>query len=189
MPRRGWGLEKVSWVYAAMGFGVALFFFTLGPAVLDLNSLLPSVVTVLIGTPVLFFALWRVSAEKRRHSLFRLPHYPGLIALGFGISVVMLAMSYFAAVTFLLYELNLVEVNFAPYRSCVCAMTHFYLWHFLDAVPAIEIPDALNWRVPVTYTGSWMGILVVGLKVLIIFPLLQTWRGYWKYHSEKRETP
>jgi hypothetical protein len=49
----------------------------------------------------------------------------------------------------------------------------YYVWHFLDAIPVLEIPATLNWELATTYTGYTSGALLLVYKLLVIVPVVR----------------
>jgi hypothetical protein len=55
-----------------------------------------------------------------------------------------------------------------------------YLWHFTDAIPALAIPDALDWRKPKLFVGTAAGVALIFYKLLLIVPLFRLAAGFLK---------
>lgn len=49
----------------------------------------------------------------------------------------------------------------------------YYVWHFLDAIPVLEIPATLNWSLGTDYTGYTSGVLLLVYKLLVIVPVVR----------------
>jgi len=56
----------------------------------------------------------------------------------------------------------------------------FFVWHFLDAVPALKINDALQWKVPLEYDGWVLGLLLIAFKLVVIGPTIAAYVLYWQ---------
>jgi len=56
----------------------------------------------------------------------------------------------------------------------------FFVWHFLDAVPALKINDALQWKVPLEYDGWVLGLLQIAFKLAVIGPTIAAYVLYWQ---------
>jgi len=50
----------------------------------------------------------------------------------------------------------------------------FYLWYFLNAIPLLDITNAVHWVVPITYKGALTGVLLICYKALVIVPMIAT---------------
>lgn len=60
-------------------------------------------------------------------------------------------------------------------------MERFYFWKLLDAVPAVKIPETLNWDKPaVELTDKLGGSLVLVFKILVVLPVVRVGVQLWK---------
>jgi hypothetical protein len=48
-----------------------------------------------------------------------------------------------------------------------------YTWHFLGAIPVLDIPDTLNWTLGTTFTDLGSGALLLVYKLLVIIPVVR----------------
>lgn len=55
-----------------------------------------------------------------------------------------------------------------------------YLWHFLDAVPVLKIPQTLNWDLTHRFVDVPSGVLLLAFKVLVILPVVRLALDLWK---------
>jgi len=55
-----------------------------------------------------------------------------------------------------------------------------YLWHFADAIPALKIPDALDWKRPTLFHGTAAGVALIFYKLLLVVPLFRLAAGFLK---------
>jgi hypothetical protein len=63
-------------------------------------------------------------------------------------------------------------------------MERFYLWHLLDAVPTLKIPETLNWDKPaVELTDKRGGGLLLVFKILVVLPVIRLGVQLWKRFS------
>ena len=63
----------------------------------------------------------------------------------------------------------------------------FFVWHFLDAIPALKINDALQWKVPLEYHGWVLGLLLIGFKLAVIGPTIAAFVLFWKESRGRAE--
>ena len=63
----------------------------------------------------------------------------------------------------------------------------FFVWHFLDAVPALKINEALQWKVPLAYDGWMLGLLLISFKIAVIGPTVAAFMLYWKESRGKAD--
>jgi len=90
-------------------------------------------------------------------------------------------------VTFVLLQEG--KLRLAPGSSpevTLASLSDFFLWHFLDAVPLLKITETLKWEVPLTYTSSTVGLIVLVFKAVVILPVISafTW-----YATREKEEP
>jgi hypothetical protein len=60
-----------------------------------------------------------------------------------------------------------------------------YIWHFLDAVPFVDVPSTLHWCEPHVFHDHMSGSLLLVFKLAVIVPFV----GFWlaAYHALERE--
>jgi hypothetical protein len=46
------------------------------------------------------------------------------------------------------------------------------VWHFLDSVPALRIPETINWDLTHPFTDKLSGFILFGYKVLAVLPVI-----------------
>jgi hypothetical protein len=92
----------------------------------------------------------------------------------------------FASFTFMLFDANAVELtaNIPGRPIGEESLVDFYLWHFLNMIPALSIPELLNLRQPITYPGSWVGLLVLLFDAMIVLILIPTFQSWLQYRRE-----
>jgi hypothetical protein len=53
------------------------------------------------------------------------------------------------------------------------------MWHFVELIPLVSINETANLAEPATYSGTWVGILVLVFQGLVVVPILATIRFYF----------
>ena len=104
-----------------------------------------------------------------------------------GLIAFLLSTSVFAVVTMVLRDAGLVQLSVPGCASCrpdVGDMLALFIWHFLDAIPLLNVTETLRWDVPLTYGGALMGWLVLAFKAAVIIPLIQAVRTYLQVRKE-----
>ena len=49
----------------------------------------------------------------------------------------------------------------------------YHAWHLVDAVPALKVPETLNWKSPPTaFTDHLAGTLLLLFKLVVIIPIV-----------------
>jgi hypothetical protein len=155
----------------------------------------PLHVVVLVATGLLLiWGLYWISTEDlRTRSYSVITEWFGGLAGPVILSTLLLvtAARVLASFTFILYDNGLVELtsNIAGEAVTEGRIWDFYLWHFLDVVPLLSIPDVMNLRVPVTYSGTWVGLLVLSFQALAVLILIPTVGWFIKYRRAHQPAP
>lgn len=58
-------------------------------------------------------------------------------------------------------------------------VVNFYIWHFLDSVPGLDIPQTLKWDQPYQYSDRLSGLVLVVFKIGVIVPVIASFL-LWK---------
>lgn len=56
----------------------------------------------------------------------------------------------------------------------------FYLWHFCDLIPFLDVPGTLRWEPPLDYSSGWTGLLVLLFQAAVVLPSIQVIRLYFR---------
>lgn len=108
----------------------------------------------------------------------RLPFW-GAVALY--VNFVLIAMGCFAAFAFVLHTSG--PPLFQPGSNAEVshgALADFFLWHFLDAIPGIKVPETIRWKAPLIYESADAGGLLLLFKVMVIVPAVAGIGRYMK---------
>jgi hypothetical protein len=128
------------------------------------------------------FALFLISTEKGRAKLFRRLKALGFLApFAYSINVLLVAVLFFSAATYILVDHGFLRVNpingsSAPPLSCAL----FYFWHSVDAVPVLKINEAFHWNQPLAYDSAWLGVTLLLFKITVIVPVIAAFASYWR---------
>jgi hypothetical protein len=132
---------------------------------------------------------WGLAAEHRRARIFDALSEVDVGLIGrvqpimFLMFVLIMVVAYFSAFTFVLYDHGAFELRTAGGHPVAHAgqLGDFYLWHFLDIVPALEINKTLGTHAPVTYTAHGVGWLLLLFKIIGVFFIVQGFIAAWKF--------
>jgi hypothetical protein len=104
-------------------------------------------------------------------------------AIALYVNFVVVAMGCFASIAFLLHGLT--PPLFLPATRPVehGSLADFLLWHLLDAVPGLKVPETIGWKAPLTYERSGAGWLLLLFKVMVIVPVVS---GIGRYLKDDR---
>jgi hypothetical protein len=75
-----------------------------------------------------------------------------------------------------------------PDSGIVELTRRYYLWHILDAVPLLDVPDSLTWKRGNTYVDRTSGVLLLTYKLLVILPIIGIVAGSLKASDEPEVT-
>lgn len=91
-----------------------------------------------------------------------------------------------ASITFRLYNRGLITLDTCSGRPVTEAgLLDFYMWHFVNIVPTLQLTKLWRWGEPYCYTQSRVGLLIFAFQLLVVIPSFNTIRFYWKH----RKTP
>jgi hypothetical protein len=54
------------------------------------------------------------------------------------------------------------------------------MWHFFELIPLVSINETANLAEPATYSGTWVGVLVLIFQGVVVATILATIRFYFK---------
>jgi hypothetical protein len=130
-----------------------------------------------------------LAAGRGREWMLRLfsSFYGRYAALSILIAAILLMTLLFGSLTFVLQRHDLIHL-YTPSgaKPTVDTSSAFYLWHFLDSVPLLEVPRTLHWAVPMKYQ-DWAGVLVICYKVAVFVPLVAALIQLWRTTSGTKE--
>lgn len=113
----------------------------------------------------LAWASWRIRLDATAAVPFG-------VALGISLLAIGICTEAFAALSALLWRHGLIIASPAV-KPGLWPTERYYLWHLVDSVPLLKIPDGVQWREPVLFPGLAGGGLLLAYKVLLIAPLLR----------------
>jgi hypothetical protein len=112
---------------------------------------------------------------------------PAWGAVALYINFVLIAMGCFAGLAFMLHDPA--QPLFLPgARSEVShgTLADYLLWHLLDAIPGVKVPETIRWSAPLTYERPGAGWLLLLFKVMVIMPVVS---GIGRYLKDEGTTP
>jgi hypothetical protein len=71
--------------------------------------------------------------------------------------------------------------------SGVSIVQDFYLWHFMDSIPGLDIPKTLRWDSPFQYTDKLSGWILLAFKLTVILPIIGSFAVWNEIRKEQRE--
>jgi hypothetical protein len=119
----------------------------------------------------------RVWFSAHRRPIVRAFSWRGRVTPWAGIALyinfVTVAMGCFAGLAFLFHTLSETPL-FLPKTRPVehGSLSDFLLWHLLDAIPGLKVPETIKWEAPLDYSRASAGWLVLLFKVMVIIPVV-----------------
>ncbi len=106
-----------------------------------------------------------------------------LIPLMIIVGLVMLGVTCFGAFTSALVRNS--TISFLPLgkNPGLAELTDYYIWHFLELIPQIEVTKTIKWGVPFEYDDKgigWLLLLFKALMVGIVIARFYTWNKWRK---------
>lgn len=100
--------------------------------------------------------------------------------LVYGAMILVTACAAFASVTYILVDAEVVEMSSdLPGGVTEGRIVDFYMWHFFELLPLVSINETANLAEPATYSGTWVGLLVLLFQALVVVPILATIRYFF----------
>ncbi|WP_405528922.1 hypothetical protein OG426_43255 [Streptomyces canus] len=130
-----------------------------GIAIAGVSTVLALAVVCLIG---LAWASWKI----------RLTTTVAVLGVGllFSLVAIGICVEAFASITVLLWRHDLISgvpgVDPSLWRT-----ERYYLWHLVDSIPFLDIPQGVQWREPKPFSDIYGGGILLAYKILLIAPL------------------
>lgn len=130
------------------------------------------VVVVAVFFLLLFLWAWLISGNRGLRLFTQL--YKQGIKWPFLFSVAMLV---FALLPFAGLSSILADLGYAKFEPSVperefWRLQDLYLWHFMNSVPSLKIPETLLWQEPFRYKDHLSGVLLLAFKIIVIVPVI-----------------
>lgn len=99
---------------------------------------------------------------------------PMVAAVALYVNFVFIAAGCFAALAFMLHEQSGGSLFLKGAQPDVThgTLADFLLWHVLDAIPGLKVPETIKWAAPLSYERSSAGWLLLLFKVIVIIPVI-----------------
>lgn len=111
--------------------------------------------------------------------------------LAFLIGLVMAGSTCFAAWAALLNVNGYLAVDPKPSGLDIGRFADFFLWHFCDLIPEIEMNKTIGWEIPMKYSDNGTGWLLLLFKVVMSYVVIArfyTWNK-WRKVPEEGDLP
>jgi len=148
------------------------------------------IVALILFFGVLAIWAWLISGE-RCYRLFEASYAQGIKwPMLFSISLLLFSLPCFAALTATLHRFGhaTFEPAFPADDIAIGVLQDFYLWHFLDSIPGLNIPDTLVWERPLTHKDRLSGFILLGFKLAVIVPVIASFAVWNDIRKKRRES-
>jgi hypothetical protein len=128
------------------------------------------VVTVLFA--LLLFWAWLISGNRGVRSFTQLYKRGAKWPVLLSIAMFAFALVPFAALSSILADRGRAIFDPAVPKGEFWRLQDLYLWHFLNSVPSLKIPETLLWPEPFRYKDHLSGVLLLAFKIIVIVPVI-----------------
>ena len=159
---------------------------------LETTSLIWLQISLLVGLGIpLFLMLWILSDEKRREKFFAWTrkYFNGWVLFVYSFTFLYVATGFFGSVTYLLVKNNILSWLPENQKMTIDAISNFYFWHFVDAIPILKVNSTLRVQEPLTYDNGGVGFLVLLFKIVVISPVIASFIWYRQFVAKEKEEP
>ena len=142
---------------------------------------------LLIYVAALIFAMSLIMTEKSRwkwRDKIRLWLGPrgGIV---FPLLILVAAVSVFATFTMFLYSHEWISLTDPTGKEVTSyALMDFYMWHFFELIPFLDINHLIRWDEQILYSQSRVGFLVLLFQGFVVIPSTAAMRFFWKHRHE-----
>jgi hypothetical protein len=154
------------------------------------SHLSPVLYYTLIGLSFVyfFFVMWYVS-RKEFYLYFKKKGIGAFFPLMLIIGLLMVGVTCFSAFTAALSDAHAINLDPAHPPRNFEPLVDFYIWHFCNLIPQIDVAETLHWKVKYTYNSNSVGWLVLIFKSLMAFIIIERivhWNK-WRKEDKKEE--
>jgi hypothetical protein len=171
-PRQALQLSLlVAWFVLLISLG---YYALLHITATDMPLVFQGIIFIFFGGAALILGVMASTARGRQSLsvLFPVPHnpyaYPGLL-----VTLIALMTSLFGSASFVLQRLEVIHFHAVNgTRPNVDTLMGFYIWHFFDTLPVLEVTKTLHWAAPVKDYDRAAGVLLILYTITVIVPVI-----------------
>lgn len=167
-----------------------IFFYWLSDLLVERFSLFFQVIFFLLWGGILGIGIWYISVPSKRNQMFgTLEKLGRFTPVLYCFNVLMAAILFYSTGSYILAGSGIITfldtdgTSLSGIVPGTGTIADFYLWHFLEAIPLLDINKTLLWDVRLMYTDRWIGFFLLLFKITVIIPLIGAFAGYWKYRQ------
>lgn len=93
----------------------------------------------------------------------------------YSISLLVIAASVFASISVTLQRCGYAKFE-PPLPDNLSPVVDFYMWHFVNLIPGLGIPETLRWTQPYQYSDHLSGAVLLIFKIAVILPVIASFK-------------
>ena len=93
----------------------------------------------------------------------------------YSISLLVMASSVFASISVTLQRYGYATFK-PPLPNELSPVVDFYMWHFVNLIPGLGIPETLRWTQPYQYSDHLSGAVLLIFKIAVILPVIASFK-------------
>jgi uncharacterized protein (TIGR02246 family) len=93
----------------------------------------------------------------------------------YSISLLVMAASVFASISVTLQRCGYATFE-PPLPNDLSPVVDFYMWHFVNLIPGLGIPETLRWTQPYQYSDHLSGVVLLIFKIAVILPVIASFK-------------
>src|SRR5207302_1079822 len=93
----------------------------------------------------------------------------------YSISLLVMAASVFASISVTLQRCGYATFK-PPLPNDLSPVVDFYMWHFVNLIPGLGIPETLHWTQPYQYSDHLSGAVLLIFKIAVILPVIASFK-------------
>ena len=131
-----------------------------------------------IGFWALVSLLWvRIISGEFGKEMFIESYVNGILwpPFVYSISLLVMAASVFASISVTLQRCGYAKFE-PPLPNDLSPVVDFYMWHFVNLIPGLGIPETLRWTQPYQYSDHLSGAVLLIFKIAVILPAIASFK-------------
>ena len=136
-------------------------------------------ILVIIYFVLLLAWAWLISGDRGGQLFSQLYRRGVKWPVLFSVAMLVFALIPFAGLTSLLVDTGYSLIDPPIPKAEFWRLEDLYLWHFLNSIPGLKIPETLLWKEPFTYRDRLTGALLLTYKLVVITPVIASF-AVWR---------
>jgi predicted ester cyclase len=170
--------EWLKLLFACVLFIAVFYVGTRGSLEWSQNHLPLALHLLVIGFWTLVSLLWvRIISGEFGKEMFIESYVNGILwpPFVYSISLLVMAASVFASISVTLQRCGYAKFE-PPLPNDLSPVVDFYVWHFVNLIPGLGIPETLRWTQPYQYSDHLSGTVLLIFKIAVILPVIASFK-------------